>query len=281
LEIKDLTAPPTGSDTDIGGLTITAQQREAYERDGFLVLGRITTDEELEWLRGVYDRLFAERAGEEGGGYFDLSGPRGHTEKESLPQILEPEKHAPELRETMYFRNARRIAATLLGVDEGEVSGGGHMIYKPPRYGRETPWHQDEAYWTPQNTYRSLSLWMPLDDASVESGCMQFIPGSHRDPIRRHRHIDNDPTVHGLVTDDVDAAQAVPCPIPAGAVTVHHLRTLHYAGPNTTGNPRRAYILVMNAPHLPAENPDERPWLLEEQEALEKMGIGTGVGSTD
>jgi ectoine hydroxylase-related dioxygenase (phytanoyl-CoA dioxygenase family) len=56
--------------------------------------------------------------------------------------------------------------------------------------------------------------------------------------------------------------------IPAGAVTVHHARTLHYAGPNTTANPRRAYILVMNAPPRPAERPDARPWLIEEQEAL-------------
>ena len=51
-----------------------------------------------------------------------------------------------------------------------------------------------------------------LDDATLENGCMWFIPGSHKSEVRSHRHIDHDPTVHGLVTDDVDPSAAVSCP---------------------------------------------------------------------
>ena len=87
---------------------------------------------------------------------------------------------------------------------------------------------------------------------------MQFLPGSHKERIRWHRHIDNDPSVHGLVTDEVEPAGAVACPIPAGGATFHHCRTMHYAGPNTTDRTRRAYILVFSAPQQKRDVPEER-----------------------
>jgi ectoine hydroxylase-related dioxygenase (phytanoyl-CoA dioxygenase family) len=77
--------------------------------------------------------------------------------------------------------------------------------------------------------------------------------------------------VHGLVTDAVDASRAVACPIPAGGATFHHCRTLHFAGPNTTDEPRRAYILVLSASSTPRETPAHRPWQEEEKEALARL----------
>jgi ectoine hydroxylase-related dioxygenase (phytanoyl-CoA dioxygenase family) len=252
-------------------IDLTDDQVASFRENGFLSIERVTTDEEVTWLRGLYDRLFQERLGEEKGEYFDLGGPRAHDGREVLPQVLGPERKFPELLETVYYRNARRLAARLLGATEAEISGGGHMILKPAGYGRETPWHQDEAYWTPDVIPHSLSVWLPLDPATVESGCMQFIPRSHKGEVRWHRHIDNDPTVHGLVTDDVEPSQAVACPIPVGGATVHHCRTLHYAGPNRTDRPRRAYILVLGLPPTKADSPADRPWQTEEKEALAKL----------
>lgn len=250
---------------------LTDAQVEAYREDGFLAIDRITTDEEVEWLGGVYDRLFAERTGEAEGKYFDLAGPRAHAGREVLPQVLGPERIVPELRETIYFRNARALAARLLGLPLEEVNGGGHMILKPAGYGRETPWHQDEAYWNPDLDYQSLSVWLPLNPATLESGCMQFIPGSHRRPLVPHRHIDDDPLVHGLITDEADASAAVACPIPAGGATFHDRRTLHYAGPNTTDEVRRAYTLIMRGATTKRETPYERPWMQQEQDALVEL----------
>jgi len=247
---------------------LTDEQVIFFQEHGFLRIERITTDEEVEWLKGVYDQLFNRRMGEEQGEYFDLAGPRAHKGDEILPQVLGPDRKFPELRKTLYFRHAHKLAARLLGAEEPEVSGGGHMILKPSRYGSETPWHQDEAYWNPEVIPNSLSVWMPLDPATVESGCMQFIPGSHKGDVRWHRHIGDDPLVHGLVTDDVDPSQAVACPIPVGGATFHHCRTLHYAGPNTTDCPRRAYILVLGTPPKKRDTPAYRPWQTEEHEAL-------------
>ena len=148
---------------------------------------------------------------------------------------------------------------------------------KPAQYGAETPWHQDEAYWNPDVYLNSLSVWMPLDAATVDCGCMQFIPGSHKGDLRWHRHIDNDPLVHGLVTDDVDPADAVACPLAPGGATFHHYRTLHHTAANTTDHTRRAYILVCQGPTKQRETPSPRPWTEEEREALAKAGIQSKV----
>ncbi len=54
-------------------------------------------------------------------------------------------------------------------------------LLKPPRIGREKPWHQDCAYFDlPQGT-QVVGIWLALDEAVVENGCMHVIPGSHKE----------------------------------------------------------------------------------------------------
>lgn len=250
---------------------VTEAQIEFFQENGYLSIDRVTTDEEISRFREIYDDLFDNRIGEEKGLYFDLGGRRAHEGKEVLPQILGPETTFPELRESIYFQNVRKLTAKLLRSEIDLISGGGHMILKPARYGRETPWHQDEAYWNLHELPNRLSAWLPLDPATIESGCLQFIPRSHKNDIFPHRHVDDDPLVHALVTDYVDPSKAVACPIPIGGATFHHCRTLHYAGPNLTDRSRRAYILVMGPPGKRLEKPFDRPWIVEEQKALSKL----------
>ena len=257
-------------------IDLTEEQIAFYRDNGFLSIDRITTDEEIEWLKEIYDQLFIERAGEDKGMFYDLAEPRGHSGRDVLPQVLGPDLKIPELRESQHFQNALKLATQLLGVDE-KINAGGHMIFKPAQYGAETPWHQDEAYWNPDVYLNSLSVWMPLDAATVESGCMQFIPSSHKDDLRWHRHIDNNPLIHGLMTDDVDPSKAVSCPLAPGGATFHHSGTLHHTAPNTTDNPRRAYIIVCSGPTKKRDKPAPRPWTEDEREALAKAGIDVKV----
>jgi ectoine hydroxylase-related dioxygenase (phytanoyl-CoA dioxygenase family) len=143
------------------------------------------------------------------------------------------------------------------------------MILKPARVGGELPWHQDEAYWEENLAYRAIGCWVPLDPATVESGCMHFLPGSHLGGVRAHRHIDDDPNVHGLLTDDVDPSTAVPVPIEPGGATFHHCRTLHHTTPNLSDRVRRAWANEFQVEPVPVpedEIPD-RPWLRAGREA--------------
>lgn len=235
---------------------LSDEQVAAFHRDGFLAIDQLTTPEEVELLRDVYDRLFSRRDGFDKGDHLELS-KLDEEGRETLPQILSPEKYAPELDDTLARRNAFALARQLLGPDT--VRGGDHAIMKPPGHGAPTPWHQDEAYWHPGFLHTALSVWMPLQEATVQNGCMHFVPGSHVRDVVPHHLVDDD--AHALEVDsDAIIADPVACPIPAGGVTIHHCRTVHYAGPNLSSGPRRAYIMGFAGAKRELPVPREFPW---------------------
>jgi ectoine hydroxylase-related dioxygenase (phytanoyl-CoA dioxygenase family) len=235
--------------------TLDPAQVAFFEANGYLALEAVTTAGEIAWLRGAYDEILADQralrlrydAGAAGG----TSGV--------IDQIFLPERQRPELRETSYLANAQRLASELLGVDRSEVHYGGlMMIYKPAGDGRDVPWHQDEVYWEfPAQRCHSLSVWMPLDEVTPESGCMQFLPGSHQLDVLRYREPPGEPLV---LDQPVDVSRAVACPLAPGGATFHHCRTLHYTAPNTSARPRRAFTTIFHGPRTERTPPLVRPW---------------------
>jgi ectoine hydroxylase-related dioxygenase (phytanoyl-CoA dioxygenase family) len=239
-------------------LFLTEEQIAFFHREGYLAVNAITTQEEIARLKTIYDRLFQQRAGREDGYQFDLAGTDEEEREAVLPQILEPVKYAPELEHIQFRLNAASMARQLLGAEAKPL--GEHAIFKPPSVGAATPWHQDEAYWEEEFDFTSLSVWMPLQEATVENGCMQFIPGSHKLEVLPHHTIRNDPRIHGLVVDEVNPSTSVDCPLPAGGATFHHCRTLHYTGPNVSDIPRRAYILIFGLEPKRRQGPRNFYW---------------------
>src|SRR5688572_25813752 len=194
------------------GFQIAPERVEFFHENGYLVVHGIVEPEEVIWMRDSYDRIFSVRAGRDIGDQFDLAGTDEDGVEAKLPQILSPSKYAPELLKGEFRERVLRVAEALLGPD-AEL-GGDHAILKPARIGAATPWHQDEAYWDPAFDYRAFSAWIPLQDATVENGCMWFVPGSHRLEVAEHHSIGHDPRVHGLEAEGVDTSTAVACPIP-------------------------------------------------------------------
>ena len=85
---------------------------------------------------------------------------------------------------------------------------------------------------------------MQLQPSSLENGCMEFMPGSHKNEVFPHQSIDNDPRIHRLeLAVEIVNSRKFACPLPADGATMHHCRTLHYTGPNRLAEPRRALIL--------------------------------------
>ena len=228
---------------------LTDQQIADFHRDGFLSLPQISSPAEIEMMRAAYDRIFQNKAGRAEGAQFDLAGTDEDGKEAALPQILGPEKFAPELWDTLARANALHIVQQLLGPDV--EAQGSHAIFKPARHGATTPWHQDEAYWNADLEYRSMSVWLSLQDVDESNGCMQFIAGSHQSEIAKHQSINNDPRIHGLElapNAEVDTSAPTICPLAAGGATFHPSRTLHFTAPNHSERPRRALIMMFGAP---------------------------------
>ncbi len=96
---------------------LTAEQIAFFWENGYVWVERITTEEELARLGELYDELFRDKRGGVRGGYFDLSRPYEAAGEDLLPQILLPELIHPELRESLFFRNGRRLAAQIFDVE--------------------------------------------------------------------------------------------------------------------------------------------------------------------
>lgn len=247
---------------------VTDEQVAEFHERGFTHVERLTTDAEVEWLRDRFDDIFSpdNRVGGLGaaGAVFDASRPMGSPieGEPDLGQAIGPEALIPSLLDTLAHRNAKRIAARLLGVDVAACQSWTHMIDKPPRHGHETPWHQDEAFWELDLGYHACAVWLALDDVDVDNGCMQFLPGSHTGGIVTHRHLYDDPLVSALVIDDVDPSAAVAVPLAAGGATFHTQRTMHHTGPNRTDRRRRAYAMEVQLPPVRIDPPKVHPWKL-------------------
>jgi ectoine hydroxylase-related dioxygenase (phytanoyl-CoA dioxygenase family) len=70
---------------------------------------------------------------------------------------------------------------------------------------------------------------------------MQFLPGSHKRGLLRHRHLE-DPIQNLLSADEpFNPSTAIACPLKAGGAPFHHSETLHYTAPNTTKRVRMAF----------------------------------------
>ena len=242
---------------------LTQEQIEAFHSEGYLTLDAITTPEEVARLRDIYDRLFAEHGKRGVSTDYDLAAPKEAGKAPLLPQIGDPKGLAPELEFTQFRANALAVARQLFGPEANYR--GEHMIFKPARTAPETPWHQDQAYHNPNFNYRNVNFWLPLQEANLENGCMQFVPHSHTWDVLPHHHINHDPRIHGLEADGAERFHrtAVACPIPAGGATLHHSCMLHYAGANRSDLPRRAYIMVFSVPPVPRQTPRTFAWQAE------------------
>ena len=163
------------------------------------------------------------------------------------------------------FSRAPKLAATVasLGYDDPGIIQSMY-IFKPPGIGGEVTCHQDSTflYTEPQSC---VGFWFAIDDATVENGCMYFIPGAHRMPLkqRNYRQADGQFVIETIDDTPWPVDQAVPAEASAGTLVIFDGRMPHMSGPNTSDKSRHAYTLhvIDRACHYPANN-----WLQRSEE---------------
>ncbi len=227
----------------------TAEEVAFFREHGYLSVERITTDAELRWLEGAFETVVLEA--QASGGRTD-GGESGSSSSRSRNDLPSTARHDFSLQRTPLCSGPSRRR-------RGPARGMGPVPLEAPARRKKTPWHQDEAYWDPERSYNAVAAWLPLHDCPVERGCMR----SSRDaPTKILPHdLATDPEAsRQLAALDVDFSTAVTCPLKAGGATFHHHRILHFAGPNTTDEPRTAFILEFQTPPNRRDVADERPW---------------------
>ncbi len=130
-------------------------------------------------------------------------------------------------------------------------------IFKPPGIGGEVVCHQDSTYiYTEPES--CVGFWFALEDATLENGCMQFIPGAHKGPLKKRNYRRGDGK---LVTDTLDNSpwpedRKVPAEAKAGTLVIFAGRAPHLSAANTSSKSRHAYTLhvIDRTCHYPPGN---------------------------
>ena len=120
------------------------------------------------------------------------------------------------------------------------------IFWKPPKQGGVVAWHQDYSYWTRTIPVAHLTCWCTLDEAGIENGCLQYIPGSHRWGLLPKPVIAGDlKGISEFLNEEQRAQLDRPqyAPVKAGEAVFHHPLTLHGSGANTSSTPRRAFVI--------------------------------------
>ena len=113
-------------------------------------------------------------------------------------------------------------------------------------------WHQDATYWGLDKP-DVVTAWIALSPATLESGCMRVVPGSHKWPQMEHRDTlasANMLTRGQEIAVDVNEADAVAMPLQPGEMSLHHVMIAHSSKPNTTGDRRIGLAIRYMAPHV-------------------------------
>ena len=131
------------------------------------------------------------------------------------------------------------------------------VIFKPPRIGGEVYCHQDSTFvYTEPET--CVGFWFALEDATVENGCMQFIPGEHKRPLRERHYRGPDGNLIFETLDETPFPEESRLAAEAsiGTLVIFDGRAPHLSGPNLSDKSRQAYTLhvIDKSAHYPAEN---------------------------
>lgn len=135
-----------------------------------------------------------------------------------------------------------------------------HIRIKPPEHmiGEkrdnkviQTPWHQDSGVILPEaDESNILTVWFPLTDASMEQGCLEVLPGSHKMGLKHHCWVPI-----GLEARGVDFGPSIPLPMQAGDVLFMHSLTCHGSLRNVSDKVRISFDLR----YSPIGHPTGRP----------------------
>jgi ectoine hydroxylase-related dioxygenase (phytanoyl-CoA dioxygenase family) len=206
-----------------------------FEENGYLKLINILDTKQVAFYDKVYSD-FINNKYNVGDLRSDLSGKQNNN-KELITQIMLPSKILPSLNQKSMHDIGLKLARFLLGEDI--ILDFDMLINKAPHTNKETPWHQDAAYWIDMPDKRALSIWFSIDKATIDNGCMWYTPKSHLSPVREH----SQPTKGGALQCEGSEKESVSIPLNPGSCVIHHGNTLHYSRGNSTNNNRRAFIL--------------------------------------
>jgi hypothetical protein len=124
------------------------------------------------------------------------------------------------------------------------IMWGSQVFSKPAGDGMEIPWHQDGQYW-PMRPLANVTVWIAVDAATTENGCLRVIPGTHESGLMPHKVDNKEGLVLNQKLDDTvfDERKAVDIVLEPGQISLHHAMLVHGSNANTSARRRCGYAI--------------------------------------
>ena len=233
--------------------TLTPKQIEYYQTNGFIVIENFLSAEELENWRMAVTAAVKERGGQKMPGKEIKIGEDDGINEDAeyfgkvFDQLLNLWQTNEKVKKLMLDERIGKMAAQLAGVDGIRIWHDQALIKRP--WANPTAWHLDNPFWSFYDK-NSISIWVALDDATLENGCLYFIPGSHKQTSFKNSSIGRNMDGIFDVYPELARTRAVAAPMKAGSCSFHNGLTVHGANANMTNGFRRA----MTCSYMPDGN---------------------------
>lgn len=233
--------------------TLSKTQLDSYDENGFLIIEDFLTPEELEQWRHAVTTAVHQRNGLKIPGKSVRIGEDDGINEDAtyfnnvFDQLLNLWQTSEEVKQIMLDERIGKMAAELSGADGIRIWHDQALIKRP--WANPTSWHLDTPFWSFSDR-RALSIWVALDDVTLENGCLFFIPGSHKRTSFENAGIGKNMSGIFDVYPEFKQTQPQAAVIKAGSCSFHNGLTIHGAHANMTPGFRRA----MTCAYMPDGN---------------------------
>lgn len=251
---------------------ITEDQVNNYQRDGYIIVPELFRSEEV--FAMIHEVEGGDRVAKHTRGNEDTSG---RTARLAIWGDIGEDIWGAVSTCPRVVNNVR----ILLGEETAFFHG--KVMLKEAKSGGAWEWHQDYGYWYDQGFVfpRMMSVFVALDRATIQNGCLQVLKGSHRMGRLEHGRVGMQTGANRERFAQIEPFfERVQVELEPGSALFFHCNLLHTSGPNDSDFHRRSFIICYNALGNPVINgkngAEDRPCPVSSEEAILKF-VKSGV----
>ncbi|MBD2869388.1 phytanoyl-CoA dioxygenase family protein [Paenibacillus arenilitoris] len=228
-------------------ISLSSAEIEHYGKNGYaLYRKQLFSPEKMAELSGIFEEQW------------ELVGRKLNSELDT------PHFRDERLLKFLLSDEVLDLVEPLIGPNIGLWSS--HFICKEPLVGKQTPWHEDSAYWKGRldRFDNIVTVWLAIDRSTKENGCMRVVPGTHHNGFSEYKEVDGSENIFGTEIRKVDESKAVYFELEPGECSLHDSRIVHGAAPNKSPYRRCGYTMryfSTEAKVIPEKNANHKVWL--------------------
>lgn len=225
------------------GYELSEEQVAFFRENGYVKGGRVLEDRQIEALREALERIWTgenpllERL-------YEVDEDWKRDPRKNLFHVLGAWLIEEAFHDLLWHPAITVKASQLLNTPRVRLWHD-QVFYKPPHHPGVVTWHQDYSYWTRAYPARHVTIWIGLDDSTLENGCVYYVPKSHTWGLLPRLSLtdDMDALKSLLSPEQLAAFKPEPMILKSGECTFHHSHMMHGSYGNRSDHPRRAVVI--------------------------------------